>query len=222
MTEAATGISARFSIAASWALAAKLVGRHSDLTLEQVSDPVDGKALLLTSSTSRSRVALNPITGIHVVAPDLFQPLTWNQYFSSESDDAVVRDIESSAGWKVLTLSRSPRVITIIVIAQLLESLVHDDGDWYVESVRSDNTVGTSLTHFSHEVDDLAIEWQLAEVTSAPEPWPFAWVLLKNWNAKAVFTIDGHVMFRKNPEILLSSSFAARNLLLARVTGAAS
>jgi hypothetical protein len=218
MTEAPTDVSGRFSIAASWALAAKLVSRHADLTLEQVSDPVDGKGLLLTSSTSASRVALNPVTGIHVVAPVLFQPLTWNQYFESESDDAVVRDIETSVGWKVLTPARSSHVLTVIAIAELLAALVHDEADWYVESIRSNDT-GTSLIHFSHEVENVAIEWQLAELTTEPEPWPFAWVLFKNWAARAVFTTDGHVMFRRNPRILLSSCFQTPNPLLARVLG---
>lgn len=212
-------IDARFTIAASWALAARLLGLQAYATLQQVDDPVDGKTLVVKEPSSRNLVAFNPFNGITIVTPALLASLRWSEYFHTPLDQHLIDKIVTSVGWGETGLPRSPSAVMAAAVADLLARLVHDDSDWHLESVGSplSGTLLTDLVGFTHELDEIVEDWELSQLSSSPTAWPLSWTLFRDTEPAVVFTNDERAVVRGGLLNLLSGSPEELNLLWSRL-----
>lgn len=186
-----------------WWIVAQLVARNPDLSLHEQVDLVDGQALVLSlpeSSViplevrSRLRVVFDS-EGVKLVAPVVFQTLTWAEVFAFSDPLEAVRRIENSIGLTPTESSASAlssRSLTYTIIALLLAGRVNCNNLWQVRSVVPellgvDEWGLTDLSSFPILEEHVLAHFELDVLHGVQPIVPPAWVIYEEVEPVAAF-----------------------------------
>lgn len=198
-----TEVANRFVQVQAWWIVARLVARNPDLSLHQQVDIVDGQALVLClpespvvplEVRSRLRVVFDS-EGVKLVAPVVFQTLTWAEVFSFSNPLEAVRRVEASLGLvpvHTVGYELTSRALTYMVVALLLAGRVNEPEPLQVRSIVPellgvDEWGLTDLSSFPSLEGYVLARFELDVLRGIQPTVPPAWVIYEGVEPVAAF-----------------------------------
>ncbi len=147
-----------------------------------------------------STVDINRPGSLHVHADRDWRPVGMSEMLQLDEPFALVKRVESAAGWAKGHAVTTPRSLTYRVIANVLQSQVEDKHAWDARHVRPSTAAldETSELYLPPSVIEgfpggVELVSSRDETRTMFEPWEHIWVLLRGEAPVAIFDTEGRV-----------------------------